>query len=78
MEPEGWDPACWEAVREARWPEGFVCLTVHPGWVQTRMGGGAAPMTLEESVSQLLATTFGAGEADNGTFRGPGNELLPW
>ena len=42
------------------------------------MGGGAAPMAVELSTSQILETTLEATPADNGTFKGPGNRNLPW
>ena len=48
--------------------EGFVALTVHPGWVQTRMGGGAAPLRAEESVAGILRLTAEAGADHNGGF----------
>ncbi len=48
--------------------EGFVALTVHPGWVQTRMGGGAAPLTAEESVAGILRLAAEAGADRNGGF----------
>ena len=35
--------------------EGIVVVTVHPGWVQTRMGGKGATITPEESASGLIA-----------------------
>ncbi len=58
--------------------EGFISLCVHPGWVQTRMGGPAAPMDLSEATSQIIRTTLEATPADNGTFKGPGGRPLPF
>jgi NAD(P)-dependent dehydrogenase (short-subunit alcohol dehydrogenase family) len=59
-------------------PEGFIALAIHPGWVQTRMGGSAAPMAREESVQQILRTTFEASPEDNGAFYGPGRQRLAY
>ena len=35
-------------------PDGIVCATVNPGWVQTDMGGGKAPLTPDASVNAVL------------------------
>ena len=58
--------------------EGFVVLTLHPGWVQTEMGGPGAPLGLDEACADLLKTILEAGSDENGTFRGPGQRALPW
>jgi len=58
--------------------EGFVCLSVHPGWVQTRMGGGAAPLELSAAVEQVLENALSDDRTDNGGFKGPGRADLPW
>jgi NAD(P)-dependent dehydrogenase (short-subunit alcohol dehydrogenase family) len=58
--------------------EGFVCLSVHPGWVQSRMGGAAAPLELSTAVEQVLENALSGDRADNGAFKGPGRADLPW
>ncbi|QDU68595.1 SDR family oxidoreductase [Engelhardtia mirabilis] len=59
-------------------PEGFRCVLLHPGWVQTDMGGSAAPLTVEASVSGLLRVIDGLGPDDNGAFFDFQGEPIPW
>lgn len=58
--------------------QGYVCVVLHPGWVQTDMGGSSAPTTPEESVSGLLRVIDGLGPPDNGRFYDFTGEELPW
>ena len=59
-------------------PEGFTCLTVHPGWVQTDMGGANANLTPEESISGMRATIEKLGPAETGTYWSYAGEEVPW
>lgn len=34
--------------------KGFTCVVMNPGWVQTDMGGGGAPTTVQDSVRMML------------------------
>ena len=59
-------------------PQGITCLSFHPGWVQTDMGGAGAALTVEESVSALRATLAGAGHGRNGSFLNYDGNPIPW
>ncbi|KAM9471246.1 C-signal-like [Clarias gariepinus] len=58
--------------------DGILCAVVHPGWVQTDMGGEKAPLTPEESVSSLLAVISALSEKDHGQFLNYEGQNLPW
>lgn len=53
-------------------------INLHPGWVQTRMGGSAAPLSLEESVNGLFKVITGASAQQSGAFLDYRGNSLPW
>lgn len=53
-------------------------VALHPGWVQTDMGGAGAQITVEESVVGLLRVIDGLSPADSGRFLDWRGETLPW
>jgi len=63
--------------RELR-PEGIVTIVVHPGWVQTDMGGGHATLTPEKSAAALIRLVSALSEKDNGAFFNYDGSPLPW
>jgi NAD(P)-dependent dehydrogenase (short-subunit alcohol dehydrogenase family) len=58
--------------------EGFICIVLHPGWVQTDMGGSQAPLQAPESVRGMRSVIEGLKPADNGTFRTWSGEQMAW
>jgi NAD(P)-dependent dehydrogenase (short-subunit alcohol dehydrogenase family) len=58
--------------------DGFICVVVHPGWVQTDMGGASATLTVEQSVDGIRDVIAGLKPADTGTFWNHDGAPLPW
>ncbi|MCQ4346411.1 SDR family oxidoreductase [Pseudomonas stutzeri] len=56
----------------------FALLALHPGWVQTDMGGAAAPLTVEESVAGLVAVVEAVAGTRDCRFVDHQGETLPW
>ncbi|HEX2803632.1 MAG TPA: SDR family oxidoreductase [Sphingomicrobium sp.] len=55
-----------------------VCAVLHPGWVQTRMGGASAPLEPEQSVEGLRKVIDGLGPGDSGRFFSYDGSEIPW
>jgi NAD(P)-dependent dehydrogenase (short-subunit alcohol dehydrogenase family) len=62
------------ALRE----RGIIVVALHPGWVQTDMGGPNATVPASDSVRGLLAVIDGLVPEDSGSFRDWRGETLPW
>ena len=62
------------ALRE----RGVVVLALHPGWVQTEMGGKEATVAPEDAAAGLLRVIDGASPDDSGRFLDWRGAALPW
>lgn len=58
--------------------DGFICVVLHPGWVQTDMGGPSASVPVGESVAGLLRVIDGLGPADSGRFFDFSGQEIAW
>jgi len=57
---------------------GITVLVLHPGWVRTDMGGSAAPLSVEQSVTGLRRVLDGAGLQESGRFLAYDGSEVPW
>lgn len=65
------------ASAQPQWPRATL-VALDPGWVQTDMGGGAAPLSVAQSVDGLVATLAGVTEADRGRLLRHDGARVPW
>ena len=56
----------------------LVCVPLHPGWVQTRMGGASAPVTPEQSIAGMMKVIEGLTPAQSGEFFDYQGQPVPW
>jgi NAD(P)-dependent dehydrogenase (short-subunit alcohol dehydrogenase family) len=58
--------------------EGFTCIAIHPGWVQTDMGGAGATLTPEQSVASLIRVIDALEPGMTGRYLNYDGKPLPW
>lgn len=56
----------------------ILCVSMHPGWVKTDLGGKNAPMDVETSCSKMLNTLYKLDESNNGGFVKYDGKSMPW
>lgn len=56
----------------------LTCIALHPGWVQTDMGGAGATVTPKESAAGLCQVITTATHKQSGEFYNYKGEKLPW
>lgn len=65
-------------LADALRPRGIRVVSLHPGWVQTDMGGSGARITATASVAGLLQVIDGLTADDSGGFRDWQGATLAW
>ena len=61
------------------WAEDPIIVSImHPGWVQTDMGGPTAEITAEESASGIRNVLLGLTKDDSGNFYKWNGDIHPW
>ena len=58
--------------------KGITSVVIHPGWVQTDMGGPQALLTPDESTASIVNTIDALTPNDNGRFVDYKGDALPW
>lgn len=59
-------------------PHGIVCVSFHPGWVRTDMGGAGADIDTAASVAGMRRVLATANASQNGKFLNFNGEQLSW
>ena len=68
----------WSVLAKDVEPKGIICVALHPGWVQTDMGGPTATLTIDQSVPGMVKVIDGLKTSDNGRFLQYDGGELPW
>jgi NAD(P)-dependent dehydrogenase (short-subunit alcohol dehydrogenase family) len=66
------------AMKSELQAQGVSVVLVHPGWVETDMGGPNAPLEVTESVSGILARIEEQNLETTGRFVDYAGRSLPW
>ncbi|MBA2406014.1 MAG: SDR family oxidoreductase, partial [Bdellovibrionales bacterium] len=56
----------------------LMSLAIHPGWVQTSMGGESAPLSPETSSQGIWKVIEGLTNSESGSFKDYQGRKLPW
>lgn len=58
--------------------DGIIVIALEPGWVRTPMGGPDAPLSVDESVSGIIATVRTLTIGESGHFLDYQHQDVPW
>ncbi|ORX93371.1 C-signal [Basidiobolus meristosporus CBS 931.73] len=58
--------------------QGITVISIHPGWVQTDMGGENAHLSPEQSISGMLKVIDGLSLSSTGKYLDYNGKELPW
>jgi len=65
--------------RSREWRDaGAIAVVIHPGWVQTDMGGRGASLSISESVAGIIGVLDRMSAADHGKFLTWDGREHPW
>lgn len=69
---------CTRSLARDLHDDGIVAFVIHPGWVQTDMGGPRAKISTEESVAGMLEVLDGSSHAHTGRFMNWDGAQVEW
>ena len=58
--------------------DGFICIAMSPGWVQTDLGGPTAQLTPVQSIKGMKKVIDGLKPDDSGKFWNHEGAIIPW
>jgi NAD(P)-dependent dehydrogenase (short-subunit alcohol dehydrogenase family) len=70
--------AAWRSLAIEARNRGVVAAVLHPGWVQTRMGGASAPLAPDQSIAGMRKVINGLGLEQSGGFFSYDGTTVPW
>lgn len=70
--------AAWRNLAIEARNRGVIAAMLHPGWVQTRMGGASAPLEPEESIAGMRKVIEGLTLDQSGGFFSYDGTTVPW
>ncbi len=68
----------WRGIAAALKDDGVTVVVMHPGWVQTDMGGQGASLKPPESIGGMRRVIAGLRSADTGRFYNYDGSERPW
>ena len=68
----------WNCLARDLAARSVTCVALHPGWVQTDMGGPTAPLTIDQSVPAMVRTIDGFTAEHNGRYIQYDGTELAW
>jgi NAD(P)-dependent dehydrogenase (short-subunit alcohol dehydrogenase family) len=70
--------AAWTSLAIDRRDSGVAFALLHPGWVQTRMGGANAPVAPQDSIAGMRRVIAGLAPSGRAPFFDYRGETVPW
>ncbi|MBL8782682.1 MAG: SDR family oxidoreductase [Alphaproteobacteria bacterium] len=58
--------------------DGIIVVPMHPGWVQTDMGGASAPLTPKQSIAEMRRVISGLSPSDSGRYLNYDGTEIDW